>query len=130
MPLTPKQVATLQSLIVARHEVLAAEIRRDMAKSREESYGNVAGSARDPGDDAVADLIGDLDQAELARDLRELREVEAAMERLASGSYGICVDCGIEIDFDRLLAQPTALRCFDCQTIYEKTHAHDPEPKL
>ena len=46
-------------------------------------------------------LIADLDQAELGRDVDELRGPEAARERIAKGDYGVCVDCGRDIGFER-----------------------------
>jgi DnaK suppressor protein len=128
--LTPEQLAKLQAIIDERHEVLELEIHRDAARSRDEPYGLLAGSVPDSGDSASADLISDLDNAELSRDLQELRALETAQDRLARGSYGSCVDCGGDIAFERLLAQPAALRCFECQKVYEKTHAQTPKPKL
>jgi RNA polymerase-binding transcription factor DksA len=43
---------------------------------------------------------------------------------MATGaSYGRCADCGLEIPFERLKAEPAALRCIDCQRVHEHTHA-------
>ena len=84
----------------------------------------------DSGDAAVADQIVDLDNAEFSRDLRELRELEAAKARLETGSFGQCIDCNEEIEYPRLRAQPAALRCVDCQRIHESAHAHPATPKL
>jgi RNA polymerase-binding transcription factor DksA len=63
-----------------------------------------------------------IEHAELQRDLQELREIDAARERIADGRYGECVDCGQPIALERLKAQPTAQRCIACQAAYEKTH--------
>jgi phage/conjugal plasmid C-4 type zinc finger TraR family protein len=71
----------------------------------------------------VATLIGDIDHADVSRDMNELRALDAARERMAEGSYGVCADCGSEIEFARLKATPTALRCLRCQTLHEKTFA-------
>lgn len=128
--LTPEQLAKLRAMIDERHGALELEIHRDAARSRDEPYGLLAGEVTDAGDEATADLISDLENAELSRDLQELRALVTALERLAGGSYGSCADCGGEIAFERLLAQLTALRCFDCQRVHERTHAHAAEPKL
>lgn len=128
--LTPEQLGKLRAMIDERHEALESEIHRDAARSRDEPYGLLAGEVTDAGDEATADLISDLENAELSRDLQELRALVTALERLAGGSYGSCADCGGEIAFERLLAQLTALRCFDCQRVHERTHAHAAEPKL
>jgi RNA polymerase-binding transcription factor DksA len=49
----------------------------------------------------------------------EARNVEIALERLAEGTYGTCVDCGREIPAERLEAIPEAIRCIDDQNRYE-----------
>jgi DnaK suppressor protein len=50
---------------------------------------------------------------------RTLEAVEAALRRLASGTYGHCEACGNPIDRARLKALPYAMRCVKCQTRLE-----------
>ena len=76
----------------------------------------------DIGDQAVADLIADLGEAEVTRDLGELRALEAALKRVADGGYGLCVDCGDDIPYPRMHAQPAAERCLACQERHERTY--------
>ena len=45
---------------------------------------------------------------------RHLAEVDAALARVASGSYGTCVVCGGPIPDERLEARPTAIACVGC----------------
>lgn len=130
MPLTPKQIEELDRLIRDRRTALLAELREDVARERDEDYGAVAGAVTDVADEATADLLSDLDHAEVARDMRELRSLENAHARIADGSIGRCVDCDAEIPFERLRAYPTAVRCLDCQRVHEKTYVHPSESKL
>lgn len=44
----------------------------------------------------------------------ERAEVDAALERVAAGTYGVCVVCGRAIPAARLEARPFATRCVDC----------------
>jgi RNA polymerase-binding transcription factor DksA len=46
---------------------------------------------------------------------RERAGVTAALERLRSGTYGKCVDCGHTVPEGRLEARPEAARCVACQ---------------
>jgi RNA polymerase-binding protein DksA len=130
MPLSKKQIEELAHKIEARRDALLAEIRADVARARDESFGELAGPAHDTGDEAVADLLSDLANAETTRDLTELREIEAAGARIRDGRYGPCADCGSEIPLGRLRIKPEAARCIDCQSVHEKTFAHPAEPKL
>ena len=130
MALNQQQTERLLALIDHRRRSLIAEIREDVAKERQEPFGELAGSAPDSGDESVAALIHDLDQFDVTRDLTELRELEAARGRMAAGSYGVCLDCGSDIDFGRLRANPGAARCVRCQVMHEKTYAGSGRPTL
>jgi RNA polymerase-binding transcription factor DksA len=61
-------------------------------------------------------------EAEQERDVGELAQIAAAKERMRRGDYGECVDCGIDIPFERLKVQPFAARCIPDQERYEKSH--------
>ena len=123
MPLNQKQVEEIRGLIDQRREALLAEIREDTERVREEPFGEHAGTAPDAGDASVATLFNDLDQADLNRDVGEVRALDAAVERMEKGRYGQCEDCGGDIGEGRLRAFPAALRCIRCQERYEKTFA-------
>jgi DnaK suppressor protein len=56
-----------------------------------------------------------LDMALSDRETQELGAVSLALARLRDGSYGRCADCDIDIPFDRLKAEPWALRCVACE---------------
>ena len=43
-----------------------------------------------------------------------LWEVDAALSRVADGTYGYCVHCGADVPFQRLRALPAAAECFEC----------------
>ena len=130
MALTPQQLQELRKRILDRRRQLAIELRGDAERSRGEQYGELAGATHDSGDESVADLLADLDQAELSRDLAELRDLEVAHMRMEGGTYGICTDCGTQISYERLRANPGATRCVACQSRHEKTHAGPGAPKL
>jgi len=49
-----------------------------------------------------------VDQTQLKRLETELAEVDAALDRIHSGTYGICEKTGKKIPIERLLANPTA----------------------
>ena len=45
---------------------------------------------------------------------RELAELDAALERLADGTYGVCTSCGGPIPRERLRLLPAATLCVPC----------------
>jgi sigma-B regulation protein RsbU (phosphoserine phosphatase) len=49
-----------------------------------------------------------------------LREVDSALERMADGSYGLCLECHDTVEHDRLLADPLVRYCLDHLTQLER----------
>ena len=129
MAFTDRQLQKLQTVIEQRRALLVNELREDWARVRRDQQ-DLIGSVPDTGDSSVATLIAELDKADLGRDMTELRELEAARARMAEGSYGMCIDCGREIGFERLQANPSAVRCIEDQTKYETTHGRASGPSL
>jgi len=79
------------------------------------------GAMRDANDDDEHDPDGAPVSAEWSRlagtrsDLElEIAEADAALARVAAGTYGTCEDCGRAIAPGRLEARPAARRCIDC----------------
>lgn len=46
--------------------------------------------------------------------LMEIRQIQAALERIEDGTFGTCVNCGEPISEERLQAVPHAARCRNC----------------
>ena len=67
----------------------------------------------------TADLARELSAQDVAVSLLDsasgtVDQIEAALERIDSGSYGICQDCGATIPAERLAALPYAAHCVQC----------------
>ncbi|MHB1592067.1 MAG: TraR/DksA family transcriptional regulator [Sulfuricella sp.] len=127
---TAGETAQLKQSLEKRRQLLLEEIRDELARSGEQHYVDLAGRVPDLGDESVADMLADLGAAIVDRQIVEVRAIEATLSRLASGDYGSCVDCGADIPLERLRAYPTAVRCISCQSIHEKTFAHEGNPSL
>lgn len=85
------------------------------------SFEDIVDAARDSNLDDEHDPEGTTIAAErslvssLARSSeRHLAEVDAALDRLAAGTYGRCVRCGGPIAADRLDARPSTPVCIAC----------------
>jgi DnaK suppressor protein len=119
--LTRQQMKHLAEILVERAASLESEIRTEIEANS--SYGDIAGNVTDLGDEAIADLLADIGNANVSRDIQELRAISAAQLRIKDGTYGSCPDCGKEIVYERLIAYPTAQRCEPCQDRFEKIFA-------
>jgi DnaK suppressor protein len=81
--------------------------------------------ASDEGSDDIVDRANNAYSRELLFSLSDgerhtLLRIEEALQRVESGSYGICTNCGNEIRPGRLKAMPWARYCIDCQELAEK----------
>jgi DnaK suppressor protein len=65
---------------------------------------------------AVAQFLSGLE----SRERHELDEIQAAMARLETGSFGVCAACGGPIALSRLRALPWARHCVGCQAREER----------
>jgi len=113
-----------------QRKALLDSTHESVARWTDHPTADIAGEVADSGDDSVASLMMDLDHAEVQRRIDTVGDIDGALERIKSGEYGTCIDCGAEIDVERLLAFPTAKRCIDCQSRREKTYAHRETPTL
>ena len=128
--LDPKQRGQVREALEGRREAVAADMRAELEAFDSQHYVDLAGQVGDLEDQALAALLVDENLADIHRHIQEMRAIDAALLRLAEGAYGVCIDCGEEIDPRRLEAYPTALRCIDCQARYERTHAGERHPTL
>lgn len=129
--LTQAQLAQIKQVLNQRYRALLEEVRDALENTGQQQYIEIIGNVpTDIGDASMGDALADMNVAMIDRQIHELRDIEAARQRIADNTFGECMDCGGEIAFERLLAYPTAKRCFRCQQQYEKTHHGENRPSL
>ncbi|PTN12170.1 TraR/DksA family transcriptional regulator [Nitrosomonas aestuarii] len=119
---TEEQLAQIKSALHKRYLELQAEIRSELVESSEEFNINQA--------DDINNILADVDTALIDKQINEMRELEMSEKYLMELEFGDCADCGEEIGFERLIANPSAQRCIECQRKYEKTFPHESNPSL
>ena len=107
-----KRGEDLRELIAEEHERATVELITDLE-----------GVVGDEADQAFAKTRAGVETELVDRHLRELSAIEDARERINSGTFGMCPDCGGAIGAARLRANPAALRCTECQARHEKIFA-------
>lgn len=56
-----------------------------------------------------SELLGQLDSAR-----KRVRQIDEALEQMDDGTYGVCAECGEEIQPERLEIRPLSVKCVDC----------------
>lgn len=114
------------------HRTLLALHRRLVAETKEHRQGSAVAAFTEPTElvDTVSDkLEHDLLLAELKREENTLAEVEAALQRIHNGIYGICEATGKTIPDDRLRALPwtRVVREVAAQQEHSRSTDHPPQ---
>jgi DnaK suppressor protein len=112
VPITPEQINDLQRLLNQRYELLSKQVDAEL---HSDSTKQVSITTPSDADWTTADQQSGDQIARVERDAHELASVEAALASIRKGTYGVCISCGNYIDYRRLLAHPTAIRCLSCQ---------------
>ena len=99
-----------KSELSARLERITANLRRGFEADSKEM-------AKQLEDSEVVDALGNEAREEIAK-------INAALQRMDSGDYGLCIECGDAISFGRLEAYPYADECIDCAEFDEHRRHH------
>jgi RNA polymerase-binding protein DksA len=80
--------------------------------------------ARDPLEADSAEQAAQIGNVEVVSALEseaveQVAAIDAALQRLATDHYGVCVACGEGIGAERLAARPSAAECLDCASAHE-----------
>jgi DnaK suppressor protein len=113
--MTPTDLHAYQLQLLTRRQILRDRLNalRGGEPSRAQASAAHFGHTESPR--AQANTERDLELALDEQETAELRKIDAALQRIATGTYGQCVDCGCTISEARLRATPDAARCIDCQ---------------
>lgn len=106
-----------------------AELRNRLQEDRRHQLEQLEDYGAEPYGESVANLGGDeegfADSGQVTEQRSEalahidqarnrLYQIDEALERMDEGTYGICADCGAQINPARLDARPLSIRCVDC----------------
>jgi len=114
--LDKKTLGRLKKVLLKEREQIVGEVRQTYVSSQEVGQDGI----QDIGDEAAniynKQILLSLNEGERLR----LQEVDEALDRIATGTYGICEECGGPISLKRLEVRPVAKYCVPCLTKLEK----------
>jgi RNA polymerase-binding transcription factor DksA len=106
----------VERILRRRRTELIREATGHETALREERESELEDGAQDQQLDRVLSRLDDHER-------REIREINAALDRIADGTYGRCIHCGRVIDIDRLAVLPETALCVRCAGALERTRA-------
>jgi len=108
----PVPYEQLKAALLAEQAALTVEVEQLNNVIKEEGVGY----STHPADDGTNAFDQARDLAVQVSAEQTLKLVNDALERFELGTYGLCLDCGQEIDTARLEAIPYAPLCLSCQS--------------
>ena len=105
-----ENLRSIRENLLARGE----ELRQRARRVQEDLRRDFTPLPRDAPDAAIVMENDEVLEAVHESARSELRQIEQALARMESGTYGLCQDCGRPIEPGRLRAVPYALRCQSC----------------
>ena len=107
----------LRQELEAKKSELSKRLERVKANLRRGYDADSKERAKELEDSEVVDALGNEAREEIAK-------ISAALQSMDSGDYGICEECGAQIDRCRLEVHPYATKCIDCARFDEHRKAH------
>ncbi len=95
-----KELKTRLSELTGRLAEIDSELRKPLSADSEERATDLENQ----------DALEGIKNSEI----QEVHQIQGALRRIAEGTYGVCVQCGADIDPKRLKALPIATRCISC----------------
>ncbi len=105
--LTSSDIEQLRDRLLAQKTELSRRVSSIHAHARDPLEADSEEQAAQLGNVAVVSALE-------SEAVRELAEIEAALQRINAGIYGVCISCGESIGGPRLRARPAATECVDC----------------
>ncbi|MGH9063108.1 MAG: TraR/DksA family transcriptional regulator [Acidimicrobiales bacterium] len=117
-PVSKAQLAKLRALLEKERGLArdrAQALTAELGQLTTEAHRSELQFDEESGEGAALSVEVDRDRTLRSQSLVELGEIEAAMARLAIGTYGVCETCAQPIPVERLEALPAARLCIGCK---------------
>ena len=128
--LSKEQTASLEQRLRQDRAAALGSVQDEIERTGDPDDVSLEKIPNDAGDRSEADRETDTTIAMAQRHAAELQEIDAALGRIADGSYGQCEECGNDIVPARLEVQPTARLCIGCQEQLEQRPDAPPRPTM
>ncbi|WCK52443.1 TraR/DksA C4-type zinc finger protein [Aneurinibacillus sp. Ricciae_BoGa-3] len=129
-----KQLEQLkQELEQQKEQLVSSDLvsEPDLNKSIIESTGELSSYDNHPADMGSEVFERSLTVALNEHEQKLLDDIEAALHRIEEGIYGKCLECGAQIPFERLQANPAAAYCIEHQEVHDRMDTgEERSPKL
>ena len=99
----------IRKILLEEKEKIGVEI-----KSKQLNLSDIERDVGDEVDNSMVEQERELNLLLQDREKQHLEAIEEALQRIETGEYGFCDECGDQIDQKRLMVIPLAQLCITC----------------
>ncbi len=117
---TQKRHDLLKKLLLKKRNEVVEGLEARMGRRLVPEAGQKVDSAMDSADLSSQDMDQGIDYSLLEMKYEQYKDIADAFRKLQNRTYGLCEECGEEIDIKRLQVNPLARYCITCKTRKEE----------
>ncbi len=120
--LSPSELEEFRQILMIKRAQLVGDLAtlNKLQKNRQEASGDLSSVPFHPADAGSDNFEQEFTLGLMGNEQGLLREIEEALDRIAKGTYGICVATHKPITKARLQAKPWAKHCIEYARMMEK----------
>jgi DnaK suppressor protein len=115
-----KRHELLKALLLKKRNEVVEGLEAQMGRKLTRETGQKIDSAMDSADQSALDVDQGIDYSLLEMKYEQYKDIADAFRKLQNNTYGLCEECGEEIDIKRLQVNPLARFCISCKTKKEE----------
>ncbi|MEO5358644.1 MAG: TraR/DksA C4-type zinc finger protein [Nitrospirae bacterium YQR-1] len=114
------RLKNVKKILLDERQILIKEAKNEISNFVKGDERQLIDAALDDGDWSVVDVTEDIILQKLHHHKLKLNKIDEALRKIHNGTYGICEDCGQEINEGRLRVLPYAVHCVECKERFER----------
>jgi DnaK suppressor protein len=115
-----KRHELLKKILLKKRNEVVDGLETQMGRRLMRDMGQKIDSAMDSADQSALDVDQGIDYSLLEMKYEQYKDIADAFRKLQNKTFGLCEECGEEIDIKRLEVNPLARFCISCKTKKEE----------
>ena len=115
-----KRHELLKKILLKKRNEVVEGLEAQMGRRLTRETGQKIDSAMDSADMSSQDMDQGIDSSLLEMKYEQYKDIADAFRKLQNKTFGLCEECGEEIDIKRLQVNPLARYCIACKTKKEE----------
>ncbi|HEX9113492.1 MAG TPA: TraR/DksA C4-type zinc finger protein [Nitrospirota bacterium] len=114
-PALQKRHEMLKKILLKKRNEVVQGLEAQMGRKLLAETGQKIDSAMDSADQSALDVDQGIDYSLLEMKYEQYKDIADAFRKLQNNTFGLCEECGQEIDIKRLQVNPLARFCITCK---------------